>query len=115
MLFIEPSEIVLTHEMKNVSSMGLRDIKYESGPFITLVDGPAFEDLWEERRPLIMGQVADADVVAVSRSALMDAERVQQTVSVLRGYTEKVIQLSTVENVGIGEMMQILDLHPSVL
>ena len=111
MLFIEPSEIVLTHEMRNVSSMGLRDIKYVSGPFITLVDGPAFEVLWEERRPLIMGQVVGADVVAVSRSDLMDAERVQQTVSVLRGHTEKVIQLSAVENVGIGEVMQILALH----
>ena len=51
-LFIEPSEIVVTREMRIVSSMGLRDVKYATGPFITLVDGPAFEVSWEERRPL---------------------------------------------------------------
>jgi G3E family GTPase len=108
-LFIEPSEIVVTREMRNVSSMGLRDIKYATGPFITLVDGPAFGVLWEERRPLILGQVADADAVAVSRSDLVDAGRVQEIVKVLRGYTEKVLQLSVIENTGIGEVMKLLD------
>jgi G3E family GTPase len=108
-LFIEPSEIVLTSEMRNVSSMGLRDIKYAAGPFITLVDGPAFEVSWEERRPLILGQVEGADAVAVSRSDLVEAARVQEIMGVLRRYTDNVLQLSVVENTGIGEVMKLLD------
>ena len=109
-MFIEPSEIVLTHEMINVSAMGLRDAKYAIGPFITLVDGPEFEVLWEERKPLILGQIAKADVVAVSRSDLMDASGVQQVVTVLNEHAEKVIRLSAVENGGLEEVTQILDL-----
>jgi G3E family GTPase len=110
-LFIEPSEIVVTREMRNVSSMGLRDVKYATGPFITLVDGPAFEASWEERRPLILGQVEGADAVAVSRSDLVDAGRVKEIVRVLRGYTEKVFQMSVIENTGLGKVMELLDLQ----
>ena len=110
-LFIEPSEIVVTREMRDVSSMGLRDVKYAAGPFITLVDGPAFEVEWQERRPLILGQVEGADAVAVSRSDLIDAGRVQEIIGVLREYTEKVFQMSVIENTGIGEVMEILDLQ----
>ena len=44
-LFIEPSEAVVTQELRDVSAMGLRDIKYDIGPFITLVDGPDFDFL----------------------------------------------------------------------
>ena len=110
-LFIEPSEIVVTREMRDVSSMGLRDVKYAAGPFITLVDGPAFEVSWEERRPLILGQVEGADAVAVSRSDLIEAARVHEIVRVLRGYTDNVLQLSVIENTGLGEVMQILDFH----
>lgn len=108
-LFIEPSELVVTREMRNVSSMGLRDVKYDTGPFITLVDGPAFEVSWEERRPLILGQVEGADAVAVSRSDLMDASRVLKIVKLLQGYTEKVFQISVIENTGLWEVMEILD------
>lgn len=108
-LFIEPSEIVLTHEMRSVSSMGLRDIKYAIGPFITLVDGPGFDALWEQRRPLILGQLERADLVAVSRTDLLDTAGVQQIVTVLREYAEKVIQLSALESGGIEEVVQMLD------
>ena len=41
-LFIEPSEMVLTQEMLDATRMGLRDVSYEIGPFITLIDGPDF-------------------------------------------------------------------------
>ncbi len=110
-LFIEPSEIVLTREMRNVSSMGLRDVKYAVGPFITLVDGPAFEVAWEERRPLIIGQVEGADAVAVSRSDLVEPAQVQEIMGVLRDFTDNVLQLSVIENTGIGEVMELLDLQ----
>jgi G3E family GTPase len=110
-LFIEPSEMVLTPEMRNATSMGLRDVKYAVGPFITLVDGPAFEVSWEERRPLILGQVEGADAVAVTRSDLLDTGRVQEIIEVLREYTGNVFQMSVTGNAGLRKVMDILYLN----
>lgn len=109
-LFIEPSEMVLTSEMRNATSMGLRDVKYAVGPFITLVDGPAFEVSWEERRPLILGQVEGADAVAVSRSDLLDTGRVQEIIEVLREHTRNVFQMSVTGNADLWKVMDILHL-----
>lgn len=66
-LFVEPSSQVLTKELHDVTAMALRDVSYEIGPFVTLIDGPMFEYWWEERQPLLLGQVAGADLVAVSQ------------------------------------------------
>ena len=110
-LFIEPSEMVLTPEMRNATSMGLRDVKYAVGPFITLVDGPAFEVSWEERRPLILGHVEGADAVAVTRSDLLDTGRVQEIIEVLREYTGNVFQMSVTGNAGLRKVMDILYLN----
>ena len=41
-LFIEPSEMVVTQELQNVTAMGHRDVRYQIGPLITLVDAPRF-------------------------------------------------------------------------
>ena len=101
----------MTFEMRNVSAMGLRDVKYTSGPFITLVDGPEFDDLWEKRRPLILGQLADADMVAVSRCDLIDAAEARRIKTVLQEHTERMVLLSAAESRGVAEVMQMLNLH----
>lgn len=67
-LFIEPSEMVVTSEMRQVIAMAKRDISLIAGPLITLVDGANFDSHWKERQRLVIGQISDADVVAVSRS-----------------------------------------------
>jgi hypothetical protein len=41
----------------------------------------------------------------------VDAGRVQEIVRVLRGYTEKVFQIGVIENRGLEEVMEILDLQ----
>ena len=66
-LFIEASEMVTTREMRNVSAMGQRDIRYEAGPFLTLINGLDFEFLWNERRRLVSEQIDGADWVIVNR------------------------------------------------
>lgn len=71
-LFLEPSEMIVTKELREVVAMGLRDIHYTIGPFITLVDGPCFSFHWEERPGLISGQIQDADTIAISRTDRID-------------------------------------------
>lgn len=94
LLFIEPSEMVVTHELRNVAAMGLRDIHYETGPFITLVDGPDFEFLWSERKPLLLGHMKEADLVVVSRVDLISAAELQTIKDVLNDYGGTLIALS---------------------
>jgi G3E family GTPase len=105
-LFIEPSEMIVTQELRDVTAMGLRDIRYDIGPFITLVDGPLFEFLWSERRSLLLGQVKDADLVAVSRADSIDVGELNKVRQALSGYCPNVIPLSVRNGDGLAEVVK---------
>lgn len=105
-LFIEPSEMVVTQELRDVTAMGLRDIRYDIGPFITLVDGPLFEFLWSERRALLLGQVKDADLVAVSRADSIDAGELNKVRQALEQYCPKLMTLSVRSGDGLAEVVK---------
>jgi len=100
--------MVVTREMRNVTAMGRRDVTYEIGPFITLVDGPGFQTLWQERQPLLRGQIAGADLVAVSRADLISAAGVEEIVDTLTGYCNGVLRLSARSGSGMEEVMEII-------
>jgi len=104
LLFIEPSEMVVTRELRNVAAMGLRDIDYETGPFITLVDGPLFEFLWSERRTLLLGQVNDADLVAISRVDLIGDDELANISNLLKNHCGGSIPLSAHNGTGVVEV-----------
>lgn len=105
-LFVEPSEMVLTQEMLDATSMGQRDVRYEVGPFITLIDGPAFSQVWIERQPLIKGQIYKADLVAVSRADLLSPEKYKEIQETLNGVSHSIIGLSVEKGQGLEEVMQ---------
>jgi G3E family GTPase len=108
-LFIEPSEMVVTRELRNASAMGLRDIKYDIGPFITLVDGPSFDFSWQERKALLLGQIKDADLVVVSRTDLINSERLAEIGGVLKVHCNGVLGLSTHFGQGIEEVVEMVE------
>ena len=108
LLFIEPSEMVVTRELRDVAAMGLRDIDYETGPFITLVDGPLFDFLWSERQPLLLGQVKDADLVAVSRVDLMGVGELETVKSLLKDYCGRILPLSAQNGTNLEEVVNLM-------
>jgi len=71
-LFLEPSEMIVTTELRSVLSMGLRDMQYLVGPLITLIDGPSFSFNFKERKQLLLGQIRESDRIAISRVDLVD-------------------------------------------
>lgn len=85
--------MIVTRELRDVVKMGLRDMRYDIGPIITLIDGPSFEFQWEERPRLLTGQIEGADIVAISRADLIDKERVEQICTQL-GVTDQPLLLS---------------------
>lgn len=107
-LFIEPSGMVVTDEMRSVASMGRRDVKYDIGPFITLVDGPAFPTVWEERRTLLVNQLTGADVVAISKVDLIEADRLEEIKQTLKDYCRDLTLLSVRSGSGVEEVLQTL-------
>jgi G3E family GTPase len=109
LLFIEPSEMVVTRELKDVTAMGLRDIRYGAGPFITLVDGLQFPFLWSERRALVLGQVKDADLVAISRMDLISSHDVETINGLLQDHCGLLIPLSAQNGDNMEEVMKRID------
>ena len=108
-LFVEPSEMVVTAEMRHVYAMGRRDIDYTAGPLITLVDGPDFDFLWAERSLLISGQVRGADLVAIGRGDAIDAEMEQTIRAALKDFDADPFLLSSVNGEGIDRLMALIE------
>jgi G3E family GTPase len=105
-LFLEPSGMVLTHELRSVSVMGRRDVSYDIGGFITLIDGPSFDSTWRERKDLLIGQIKDADLVMLSRSDLLKEAEMAGIRKVLSGHTENLTLLSTRQSIGVDQVLE---------
>ena len=105
-LFLEPSEMIVTEELRNVTRMGLRDIKYDIGPFVTLIDGPSFSFHWHERPKLLLGQIQDADKIALSRVDLIEDEEVNRICGMLNLVRTDLLELSRESSSAIEELEQ---------
>lgn len=107
-LFLEPSEMIVTRELRDVVKMGLRDIHYDIGPFVTLVDGPSFVFQWEERAKLLLGQIQEADRVAISRTDIIDKKQVEHMRGLLNlnGVDSNLLLLSMQNSSSINELVQ---------
>ncbi|MCB2185679.1 MAG: hypothetical protein KQJ78_04635 [Deltaproteobacteria bacterium] len=107
-LFLEPSEMVLTKETRDVTAMGQRDIRYVNGPVVTLVDGPGFAFNWQERGPLLRGQIMGADLVAVSRADLLDEDELYAVEQELAELSEGIFRLSLPRQWGVPQILAAL-------
>ena len=104
-LFVEPSEMVVTQELQNVAAMGHRDVRYQIGPLITLVDAPRFSFMWAERQKLIIGQIDGADVVALSRTDRLEDSSPDEIRNVLRPHRNGIDLLSVYDSDSLEQML----------
>ena len=86
--------MVITRELRNVMDMGLRDIQYDVGPLITLVDAASFTFNWEERKKLILGQVQETDQVVLSRVDRIDEKQIKHICGALQVRQKDVLPFS---------------------
>jgi G3E family GTPase len=100
--------MVTAQELRAAASMGLRDVKYDAGPIIALVDGPDFEFMWEGRGKLIRSQIQDAELVAISRTDLLNGSDVDRISSVLNEYAGNITSLSIKDGSGIDAVMKLV-------
>ena len=104
-LFVEPSEMVVTQELHNVAAMGHRDVRYQIGPLITLVDAPGFPFMWAERQQLIIGQISGADIVALSRTDRVEDSSPDEIREVLSPYCNGIDLLSVHDSDSLEKIM----------
>jgi G3E family GTPase len=98
--------MIVTKELRNVTKMGLRDIQYDIGPFITLIDGPSFSFNWEERPKLLLGQMQDVDRVALSRTDMIDSKQIEHIRKILDVAGNNLLLLSKQNSSSINELAQ---------
>ena len=98
--------MIVTKELRNVTKMGLRDIQYDIGPFITLIDGPSFSFNWEERPKLLLGQMQDVDRVALSRTDMIDSKQIEHIRQILDVAGNNLLLLSKQNSSSINELAQ---------
>ncbi|MBI5251168.1 MAG: hypothetical protein HY912_16895 [Desulfomonile tiedjei] len=108
-LFIEPAGMVTTQELVAASKLAQRDCNYEIGPVITLVNAEDFEFLWEERRNLLVAQMEDADLVALSRADLQEKTVLGRIKTEIEPFSKEIIELSTAKGQGLERVMNLLD------
>ncbi len=98
--------MIVTKELRNVTKMGLRDIQYDIGPFITLIDGPSFSFNWEERPKLLLGQMQDVDRVVLSRTDMIDSKQIEHIRKILDVAGNNLLLLSKQNSSSINELAQ---------
>jgi G3E family GTPase len=86
--------------------MGLRDICYDVGPIITLIDGPSFSFNWEERPKLLLGQMQDVDRVVISRTDMIDSKQIEHIRKILNVAGNNLLLLSNQNTYSINELAQ---------
>jgi G3E family GTPase len=86
--------------------MGLRDIRYDVGPIITLIDGPSFSFNWEERPKLLLGQMQDVDRVVISRTDMIDSKQIEHIRKILNVAGNNLLLLSNQNTYSINELAQ---------
>ena len=97
--------MVVTQELQNVTAMGQRDVRYQTGPLITLVDAPRFSFMWAERQQLIIGQIDGADIVMLSRSDRLGDVSPDEIVNVLSSYRDEIDLFSVHDSDSLDKLM----------
>ena len=88
-----------------MAAMGHRDMRYQIGPLITLVDAPRFSFMWAERQQLIIGQINGADVVALSRTDRLEDASPDDIQKVLRPHRNGIDLLSIHDSDSLEKML----------
>lgn len=96
-------------ELHDVTAMALRDVAYEVGPFVTLVDAALFECWWEERNALLLGQIAGADLVALSRIDRLDAPGLEAMRKTLAPHADGLVPLCVPRGDGVDRIAEAIE------
>ena len=111
-VLVEPTGVAVPRQVKMAAKMGGRDAKISLGPAIVLFDATRPAELLDMDMlgQLVVTQVKDADVVAVSKADAVDESATEDAAQRIRKLNEsaEIFNLSSFTGVGVERIIEII-------
>ena len=111
-VLVEPTGVAVPHQVKMAAKMGGRDAKISLGPAIVLFDATRPAELLDMDMlgQLVVTQVKDADVVAISKVDAVDESATGEATQKIREFNEsaEILNLSSFTGVGVERIIEII-------
>lgn len=108
-VLVEPTGVAVPHQVKLAARMGGRDARITIGPAIVLFDATRPAELLDMHMlgQLVVTQVKDADIVAISKVDAVDKASVAESTRKIRELNERaeIINLSSFTGEGIDQLL----------
>ena len=109
-VLVEPTGVAVPHQVKLAAWMGGRDAKISIGPAIVLFDATRPAELLDMDMlgQLVVTQVKDADIVAISKVDAVDEAGVAESARKIRELNQKaeIINLSSFTGQGLEQLLE---------
>lgn len=109
-VLVEPTGVAIPRQVKAAAEMGGRTVRVEAGPVIVLFDATRPEELldMELMGRLVTAQLADADIVAVSKVDVVSAEQAAQAEEAAKQVIPgaEFVQVSAVTGEGLSGLVE---------
>lgn len=111
-VLVEPTGVAVPRQVKMAAKMGGRDAKIFLGPAIVLFDATRPAELLDMDMlgQLVVTQVKDADVVAISKVDAVDESATEEATHKIRELNEnaEILNLSSFTEVGVERIIEII-------
>ncbi len=111
-VLVEPTGVAVPHQVKLAARMGGRDAKISLGPAIVLFDATRPAELLDMDMlgQLVVTQVKDADVLAISKVDAVDEAATGDAAQKIRELNERaeILNLSSFTGVGVDRLIEII-------
>lgn len=108
-VLVEPTGVAVPHQVKLAARMGGRDAKIKMGPAIVLFDATRPAELLDMDMlgQLVITQVKDADLIAISKIDAVDQTAAEESSTRVREHNAnaEIIQLSSFTETGIDALV----------
>lgn len=111
-VLVEPTGVAIPHQVKSAASMGMRDAKLTVGSAIVLFDATRPAELLDMDMlgSLVVNQVKDADVLAISKIDAVDPAEIDDVMARLKEYNEtaEMVLVSAFDGRGLDRLIEII-------
>lgn len=111
-VLVEPTGVAVPRQVKMAAKMGGRDAKISLGPAIVLFDATRPAELLDMDMlgQLVVTQVKDADVVAISKVDAVDESATEEAAQKIREFNEsaEILNLSSFTGAGVERIIDII-------
>ena len=109
-VLVEPTGVAVPHQVKLAAKMAGRDAKVSMGPAIVLFDATRPAELldMEMLGRLVVTQLEDADIIAISKVDAVEKTAIEESVLRIRQVNERaaIISLSSFTGLGVDQLVE---------